>query len=63
MLANGEPLTTKDIKVGTGVETASSILQKDYYGWFYRVARGTYTVSDAGQAAVETYAADMKAIE
>jgi hypothetical protein len=62
VLAGGEPMATKDIKKETGVTTSSAILQKDYYGWFYRVARGTYSVSDAGQQAVETYANDLAAL-
>jgi hypothetical protein len=55
-LADGEARSTKDIKVAAGVDNSSQILQKDYYGWFYRVARGTYAVSDAGQEACVTYA-------
>ena len=41
-------LPLKTIKQMTGVEETSSILQKNYYGWFFRVERGQYALTDKG---------------
>ncbi|WP_025678554.1 DUF2161 family putative PD-(D/E)XK-type phosphodiesterase [Paenibacillus massiliensis] len=40
---------------------AASVLQKNYYGWFERVARGKYVLTAAGQGALEEYAAVLEA--
>lgn len=45
-------LSIKDIKDHTGIETASSILQKNHYGWFIRVKRGVYMVSEEAEAEI-----------
>ncbi|MBC7477133.1 MAG: hypothetical protein H7317_03450 [Pseudorhodobacter sp.] len=36
----------------TGVTTAAAILRADHYGWFERVARGTYRLTPQGRAAL-----------
>lgn len=38
-----------------GIGKASSILQKDYYGWFVRTKRGIYDLSPAGRTALVEY--------
>lgn len=38
------------IKAATGVAQAPRILQRDVYGWFQRVARGTYALPPPGRA-------------
>ena len=40
-----EPLKVKEIKELTGDFKCSLILQKNYYGWFERVERGTYKLN------------------
>ena len=45
------PLALAAIRAGSGVERAGAILQKDHYGWFERVSRGTYRLSPKGRAA------------
>jgi hypothetical protein len=47
--------STKDIRARTGVEQASTILQRNVYGWFDRAARGVYTLSPKGREAAELY--------
>jgi hypothetical protein len=44
------------LKRALGVEKAASILSKDYYGWFIRLERGVYGVSDKGVLALQDYA-------
>ena len=49
------PLSPKAlIQMGTGDKTPS-ILTKNYYGWFERIKRGTYMISDKGKLEVEEF--------
>ena len=41
---------------------ASSILQKNYYGWFIRVERGVYSLGPEGHAALKTYSEIVEAL-
>lgn len=45
------PAKPKDLRAG-GVPDAAAILQSNYYGWFERVERGIYSLTDAGRAAL-----------
>ncbi|MDX8367917.1 DUF2161 domain-containing phosphodiesterase [Cytobacillus sp. IB215665] len=48
-------LSTSDLRqMGTGDKTVS-ILNKNYYGWFERVRRGTYSLSDKGKNELTSY--------
>ncbi len=42
-------LSPKQIKEMTKIYNAPSILQKNYYGWFERVQRGQYRLSELGK--------------
>lgn len=44
-----EPLPLARIREEAAVPRAASILQKNYYGWFARVARGVYGLTDLGR--------------
>ncbi len=49
------PLSPKNLrKMGTGEKTLT-ILNKNYYGWFERVRRGTYRISDTGKSELHTF--------
>jgi len=49
------PLSPKKlIQLGTGDKT-SSILAKNYYGWFDRIKRGTYVLTDKGREEIKEY--------
>lgn len=54
LLDKGGQMRPKDF-VAQGIEKAPSILSKDHYGWFYRVERGVYALSDLGVQAVVEY--------
>ncbi|MDO9629015.1 MAG: DUF2161 family putative PD-(D/E)XK-type phosphodiesterase [Acholeplasmataceae bacterium] len=41
-------ISPKEIKILTTNPNVSSILQKNYYGWFHRIERGSYTLSEKG---------------
>jgi hypothetical protein len=47
--------TTKEIRAATGVAEASTILQRNVYGWFDRTSRGVYALSPVGHEAAELY--------
>jgi hypothetical protein len=54
-LNNLGPLSPKAlILMGTGKNT-SSILTKNYYGWFERIKRGTYVLSEKGKEDIKEY--------
>lgn len=46
------PAAPAAIAKATGVTKAATLLRADHYGWFERVARGVYTLSPKGQAAL-----------
>lgn len=55
-LADAGPMRLRDLRAITGVEGAAPILQRNVYGWFARMARGTYGLTDAGRAALAEFA-------
>ncbi len=55
VLAAG-PMRVAELRTVTGVADAASILQRDVYGWFARLRRGTYALSDRGHAALGQFA-------
>ncbi len=51
-----EPMKVKDIKVLTKDDKIASILQKNYYGWFERIERGIYALTEVGHEDLKKYA-------
>lgn len=49
------PSTVKQIREAASSPKAGPILQRNYYGWFVRIARGVYDLTPVGQKAVEQY--------
>ncbi len=47
-------ISPKEIKILTKNTKTSSILQKNYYGWFHRLERGSYTLSEKGLQEIKT---------
>lgn len=62
MAAHG-PLTPARLREITGSSKISSILQKNYYGWYRRVNRGVYELTPAGQDALALYEAVVRGME
>lgn len=56
-LAGGKALKAAEIKSATEVGRASSILQKNHYGWFERISRSIYQLTANGEAAMKAYQA------
>ncbi len=44
------------VRSETGVHHAPRILQRDVYGWFQRIERGTYALTAVGERALDAYA-------
>jgi hypothetical protein len=55
-LADSGALRLRDLRAACGVAGAASILQRNVYGWFERVERGTYALTEAGHAGLTRFA-------
>ena len=58
----GAELPLAALRERTAVETAGPILQRNFYGWFERVRRGTYRLSPRGRDALVAYAREIEAL-
>ncbi len=54
-LDRGGPARAVVVKSETGIVLAPRILQRDVYGWFQRVERGTYVLTPVGERALDVY--------
>lgn len=54
-LAEHGPLSPQELCTHGCVQASGSILLKNYYGWFERIARGVYQLSKKGRKALEEY--------
>jgi hypothetical protein len=61
-LALGGPMRLAVLRAQAGVPGAARILQRNVYGWFTRLERGTYMLSDGGAAALARFAATTAAL-
>lgn len=57
-LAQG-PIAARQLARACGVKRACTLARDDHYGWFLRPQAGLYALSEAGQAAAQTYAAEI----
>ncbi len=55
-LGASSPLRTAELRAASGVVKAATICQRDVYGWFERVERGSYRITPKGRRALKTYA-------
>lgn len=51
-LRDNGPARGAEVARATGVDAARRLMADNHYGWFTRIARGTYALSDAGGDAV-----------
>ncbi len=61
-LARGGPMRIAAVRAAAGVPGAARILQRNVYGWFARVDRGTYMLSGGGDAALTRFAGAIAAL-
>lgn len=55
ILNNMGPLSPKALKVMGAGDKIPSILTNNYYGWFKRIKRGTYAITEKGRLEVQEY--------
>lgn len=56
LLACHGPMKAAAVREATGSAKATAILRNDVYGWFEKIARGTYAIAPAGRLALALYA-------
>jgi hypothetical protein len=61
LAANGA-MHLAQLRAATGVADAGRMLQRDVYGWFTRLGRGIYTISDRGREALAQFAEAVAAL-
>jgi len=61
-LALRGPMRLAALRAAAGVPSAARILQRNVYGWFTRIERGTYTLSEGGGRALVRFAAAIAAL-
>lgn len=49
------PSSPRSLRSGTGNEKAHQLLYRNVYGWFERVSRGLYGLTESGERALEQY--------
>ncbi|MEY8840745.1 DUF2161 domain-containing phosphodiesterase [Cribrihabitans sp. XS_ASV171] len=52
LAGQGGPCRGAEVARATGVAAATRLMRDNHYGWFAKVAKGTYALSDAGAEAV-----------
>lgn len=62
LLREHGPMTLAALRAAGAPADAARILQRDVYGWFQRVARGTYRLSTAGDRGLESFAPALEPI-
>jgi len=61
-LALSGPMRIVAVRAAAEVPGAARILQRNVYGWFARIERGTYTLSEGGGRALTLFAAALAAL-
>ncbi|MBV9860070.1 MAG: hypothetical protein JO038_08200 [Alphaproteobacteria bacterium] len=61
-LADAGPMRLGDLRAASGVPRAAQILQRNVYGWFARVGRGTYALTASGDKALAHFAGAVSAL-
>lgn len=61
VLTTGGPMRAVAVRDVAGVPNAGTMLRDNVYGWFAKVARGTYVITQIGQGAVAQYAGVLAA--
>ncbi|MCR5836746.1 MAG: hypothetical protein K6G88_09585 [Lachnospiraceae bacterium] len=59
----GGTSSTKDIREISKIKNSTSILYANYYGWFNKEGRGTYSISKVGVRALEEYSSIIKKLK
>lgn len=55
LLARGAPMRVAELRAAADLPHVASILQRNVYGWFERVARGIYALTPQGHQGLERF--------
>jgi len=58
LLSKLGPTQAKDVRAITGVEKAGNLLRNNHYGWFRKVNRGVYELTEKGKKELRAYFKD-----
>jgi hypothetical protein len=61
-LALGGPMRITALRAAAGVPSVERILQRNVYGWFTRIERGTYALTEGGDGALTRFADALVAL-
>ena len=61
-LAEAGALHLRHLRAQSGVTDAAQIMQRNVYGWFERIERGTYGLTEAGHAGLARFADAVAAL-
>lgn len=54
-MKNGDVYTPSQLRQLLAIATVAQLLRDNYYGWFEKVARGKYRITDEGRLALDEY--------
>ena len=58
LLSKSGPMRTKDVRDLAGIEKAGNLMRNNYYGWFEKINRGVYELTEKGKKEFKTYSKD-----
>jgi hypothetical protein len=58
LLSKSGPMQAKDVRDLTGVEKAGNLMRNNYYGWFEKINRGVYELTEKGKEELKAYFKD-----
>ena len=56
VMADGAIMAPRQVKAQSGIGAAGAIMRDNYYGWFERIAKGKYKLSELGHESLTQYA-------
>jgi hypothetical protein len=58
LLSKSGPMQAKDVRDLTGVEKAGNLMRNNHYGWFEKINRGVYELTEKGKEELQAYFKD-----
>jgi hypothetical protein len=58
LLSKSGPMQVKDVRAITGVEKVGNLMRNNHYGWFRKVNRGVYELTEKGKKELRAYFKD-----
>ena len=59
LLSKSGALKANEVKQKTGVEKAAALMRNNHYGWFEKVERGIYKLTECAEAELKEYADEI----